>query len=134
MAQAGSARGTAQWLLNAGQFYFGGHVETGPVVDRLWFRPNAELGLGNDQVLIAFNLEFAYRIPVQSKPWAPYLGAGPALNIGSWTDRGGDDQTNLRGGFNSLVGVAHRDGLFTELKVGVMDNPDLKFGIGYSFR
>ena len=90
--------------------------------------------MGNDQVLIAFNLEFAYRIPVQGKPWAPYLRAGPALNIGSWTDRGGDDQTNLRGGFNFLVGVAHRDGLFTELKVGVMDNPDLKFGIGYSFR
>ena len=117
-----------------GQFYFGGHVERGPLVDRLWFRPNAELGLRNDQVLIAFNLEFAYRIPIQGKPWATYLGAGPALNVRGWTEGGGDRQTDLLGGFNLLVGIAHKDGLFTELKIGVMDNPDLKFTVGYSFR
>ena len=29
----------------------------------------------------AFNLEFAYKIPLAGKPWAAYVGAGPALNI-----------------------------------------------------
>ena len=28
------------------QFVFGGHIETAPLMDRLVFRPNAEIGLG----------------------------------------------------------------------------------------
>ena len=48
--------------------------------------------------------------------------------------RGGDRQTDPLGGFNLLVGIAHKDGLSTELKGGVMDNPDLKFAVGYAFR
>jgi hypothetical protein len=28
-----------------GQFYFGGHAAFGPVVDKLWFRPNLEVGV-----------------------------------------------------------------------------------------
>jgi hypothetical protein len=30
------------------QFYFGGHVETRPLIDRLSFRPNVEVGFGDD--------------------------------------------------------------------------------------
>ncbi len=37
-------------------------------------------------------------------------------------------------GFNILMALAHRDGLFTELKLGALDSPDLKFGIGFSWR
>ena len=29
--------------------------------------------------------------------------------------------------------LAPRDGLFSELKVGAMDNPGLKFAVGYTF-
>lgn len=116
-----------------GQIYFGGHVETAPLMDNLSFRPNAELGLGGDQYLMAFNLEFAYRIPIQGRPMAAYLGAGPTLNIRSRTNILGARQTDLVGGFSFLVGMAHRDGLFSELKVGAMDNPGLKFAVGYTF-
>ncbi len=116
-----------------GQIYFGGHVETTPLMEHLSFRPNAELGLGNDQYLLAFNLEFIYRIPIQGRPMAAYLGAGPALNIRSRTNILGTRQTDLLGGFSFLVGLAHRDGLFSEIKVGAMDNPGIKFGVGYTF-
>ena len=51
------------------QFVFGGHIETAPLMDRLVFRPNAEIGLGSDLVLMAFNLEFAYKIPLEDSPW-----------------------------------------------------------------
>jgi hypothetical protein len=70
------------------------------------------------------------------KPWAAYVGAGPALNIYSFSDdRGrGRDDTEAGGGFNILVGAEHDDGLFGEFKIGVSDSPDLKLMVGYSFR
>ena len=30
------------------QFYFGGHYETGELIDRLYLRPNLEVGVGDD--------------------------------------------------------------------------------------
>ena len=62
------------------QFYFGGHAETAPLVDRLHFRPNVEIGLGDETTIAAFNVEFAYVFP-SSEAWNVYAGAGPALNI-----------------------------------------------------
>jgi len=114
--------------LDPDQFYFGGHVQTAPLVDRLRFRPSAEIGLGNDVTLVGLNLEFAYVFPSQ-QAWSLYAGAGPALNI-IHIDR----DTQAQGGFNILIGAAHRDGLFVEFKVGALDSPNVKFGIGYVFR
>ncbi len=118
------------------QFVFGGHIERSPVLDRLVFRPNLEIGLGNDLVLIALNFEFAYKIPLEGHPWTAYVGAGPALNILSFRDNDGGrgrDGTDVEGGFNILLGVEHDEGLYTEFKIGAGDSPDLKFLVGYSF-
>ena len=109
-ANAQESKGVRMGVSNSpGQIYFGGHVESAPLMENFSFRPNAELGLGGDQYLLAFNLEFAYRIPIQGRPMTAYLGAGPALNIRSWTDILGARQTELLGGFSFLVGMAHRD-------------------------
>ena len=110
------------------QFYFGGHVETPPLVDRLRFKPNVEIGVGNNLTVVALNLEFAYVFPSQ-RDWNVYAGAGPALVI---YDTAFD--TSSGGGFNMLLGASHQAGLFVEIKVGVVDSPDLKIGVGYSFR
>ena len=37
------------------QFYFGGHLETPPLVERLYFRPNVEVGVGDEFELIEKN-------------------------------------------------------------------------------
>lgn len=110
------------------QFYFGGHFQTEPLVDRLRFRPNVEIGFGDDVTLVGFNVEFAYFFPTRS-PWQLYAGAGPALNLIDF-----NDNTEAEGGFNFLVGVEHSRGLFFEFKVGVIDSPEFKFGVGYSWR
>jgi hypothetical protein len=110
------------------QFYFGGHMETPPLVDRLRFKPNVEIGIGNDITLVALNIEFAYVFPSR-RAWNVYAGGGPALVI---TDT--RDDTDSGGGFNLLVGAEHQSGLFTEIKVGFVDSPDFKIGVGYSFR
>ncbi len=120
--------------VNPDQFYFGGHLELGPVVEKLWFRPNLEIGLGNARTVVALNGEFAYWFPLQRREWSVYVGGGPAVNIISFDqDRFANRDTDVEGGFNFLMGLSHERGFFTELKVGALDSPDLKFGIGYTF-
>ena len=113
---------------NPDQFYFGGHAETAPLVGNLHFRPNLEVGIGDDTTLVAVNIEFAYHFPSQ-RSWHVYAGGGPALNF---IRRGGD--TDSEGGLNLLAGVQHARGLFAEFKVGTLDSPDVKLGVGYAFR
>ncbi|MFH1573210.1 MAG: hypothetical protein ABIG68_04465 [Acidobacteriota bacterium] len=120
------------------QFHVGGHFESGPLVRRLTFRPNMELGFGDHVATVAFNLEFAYHLPLQRSDWSVYFGAGPALNIFNFDDdfdgRGRRSGTEAEGGFNILVGLQHDRGLFGELKVGALDSPDLKITVGFTFR
>lgn len=110
------------------QFYFGGHVQTEPLIDRLRFRPNVEIGLGDDVTLVGFNVEFAYFFPMRS-PWQLYAGGGPSLNVINF-----DEDTRTEAGLNVLVGVEHSRGLFFEFKVGAFDSPEFKFGVGYTWR
>ncbi|HYE87752.1 MAG TPA: hypothetical protein VEA16_15420 [Vicinamibacterales bacterium] len=114
------------------QFYFGGHLETSPLVDRLYFRPNVEVGIGDDLMLIAANMEFVYKFTTR-RAWNVYAGGGPALNV-IMHDGNGRDDTNTEAGFNVLVGVEQARGLFFEFKIGALDSPELKFGVGYTWR
>jgi hypothetical protein len=116
--------------LDPDQFYVGGHIETGPLVERLVFRPNAEIGFGDDVTVAAFNFEFAWKFPRRRGEWGFYAGGGPAINLYQ-RDGSGDD---AEGGFNFLAGLENRNGLFFEFKLGVVDSPDFKFGVGFTFR
>jgi hypothetical protein len=110
------------------QFYIGGHYETRPLVEQLHFRPNLEVGFGDDITAVGVNLEFLYKFPIDG-PWSLYAGGGPALNIYSFND---DSETD--GGLNVLFGAETTNGLFFEVKVGAIDSPDLKFGVGFTWR
>ena len=112
------------------QFYIGGHIETKPLVERLVFRPNVEVGFGDDVTLAAFNFEFAWKFPHGRSDWGFYAGGGPAINLYQF-DGPGDD---TEGGFNIMGGFENRSGLFFEFKLGVADSPDFKFGVGFTFR
>jgi hypothetical protein len=111
------------------QFYFGGHIETSPLVDRLHFRPNVEIGFGDDLVLIGVNMEFVYKF-LNRSGWGLYAGAGPALNVAMVDDA----DSEIDAGFNVLVGAESSGGLFFEFKIGAIDSPDFKFGVGYTWR
>src|SRR6185295_13203765 len=106
------------------QFYFGGHIESKELVDHVRFRPNVEIGVGNGLTLIALNFELSYKFTERNQ-WNPYIAAGPALNI---IDT--NSNTGAHGGFNIALGAEHRGGLFGEVKIGAMDSPDFKVGIG----
>ena len=111
------------------QFYFGVGYETAELLERLRFRPNLEIGVGDGSTLTTANFEFAYHIPIQRKPWNVHVGGGPAFVLSH-----AHDDTDAGGGFNILLGIAHRRGLFTEIKVGAIDSPNFKFGVGYRFK
>jgi hypothetical protein len=110
------------------QFYVGGHVETSPLVEHLSFRPNVEVGMGEDKTVLAMNIEFVYEFPVKRQPWRVYVGGGPAAVV-VWNGDG-----EVGGGFNLLTGFEHKGGLFTEIKVGGLDSPGFKFAVGYNFK
>lgn len=134
LAQGVGVRGGVS--VDPDQFYFGGHYETDALVDRLHFRPNLELGLGDDLVTTSLNFEFVYKFPSRSS-WRLYAGGGPAVNFYSFDTDGsnnGNDDTETEPGLNFLFGAEARNGLFFELKVGAIDSPDLKFGVGWVFK
>jgi len=112
------------------QFYVGGHLETNPIVEHLVFRPNAEIGFGDDVTLAAFNFEFVWKFPRRRSDWGFYAGGGPAINFYQFD--GPNDDTEA--GFNFVGGLENRKGLFFEFKIGVDDSPDFKFGVGFTFR
>ena len=113
--------------LDPDQVFFGGHVQTSPLIENLRFRPGVDIGIGDDITLVGFNFDFTYTFASRS-PWNLYAGAGPAIN---WVDT--DFGSDTEGGFNFLVGARQRQGMFFEMRIGVMDSPDLKFGVGYTF-
>ena len=116
--------------VNPDQVYVGAHIETGPIVERLVFRPNVEVGFGDSVALAAFNFEFVWKFPQRSGPWGYYAGGGPAINL--YHVRGpGDD---AKPGFNFVGGLENRRGFFFEFKVGARDSPNFKFGVGMTFR
>ena len=109
------------------QVFVGGHLETAPLIDRVRFRPNVEVGFGDNATLTAFNFEFVYAFPSRG-PWHLYAGGGPSVNFFHVGDRNITD-----GGFNLLVGAENRTGLFFEGKVGVAGGANAKFAVGYTF-
>jgi len=114
------------------QFYFGGHVESGPIYEDLRFRPNIEIGFGDNRTIVGLNGEFVWPFPVQ-RGGTIYAGLGPAINIISFDNNVMSD-TNVEPGLNFLVGFEFDEGYFAELKVGAIDSPDVKFGFGYTWR
>jgi hypothetical protein len=115
---------------NPDQFFVGGHYVTRQLADRLRFQPNVEAGFGSGATLVSFNAEFGFWMRLNPE-WQVYVGGGPAMILFSSNHR---DSTDIKPGFNLLAGVRTRSGLFFELKVGVLDSPDVKLAIGYTFR
>ncbi len=114
--------------VNPDQVYLGGHYETTALVERLHFKPNLEIGFGDDVTLVAANFEFVWKFPRPGQ-WGIYAGGGPAVNFYSF-DRFNDTES----GFNLLLGAESRRGLAFEIKLGLLDSPDVKFGVGWTFK
>jgi hypothetical protein len=119
------------------QVHFGAHIDAGYLADQLRFQPNFEMGIGNDITLAAFNFDMLYLFNTRMDAWRPYLGGGAGANI---VNPDGDrrNDSDLEAGLN-LVGGIERSlssgGRFlTELRLGLIDTPDLKWTVGWTFQ
>jgi hypothetical protein len=125
--------------LSAGpdQAVFGAHIDFGSFADHFRLQPNIEVGLGDNRMLIALNGEFAYRFVADWDRWSPYLGGGMGLNISSDDRIQGHEQTSSDLGVNAMGGIGKNlmngDRFFLEAKLGLIDSPDFKFQIGWTF-
>jgi hypothetical protein len=115
------------------QVHVGGHLDLGDVASRLALVPNLEVGFGDDFTVVTVMAEFDYRFPSIGSAWRPYVGGGIGPVFVSH-DSGADDTElglTIQGGFarrNDTGGA-----LFLELKLGLVDAPDAKFTLGWTF-
>ena len=118
------------------QVHFGAHFDYGNFSRHVRFQPNVELGLADNESLLAINAEAAYRFSSDWDVWTPYLGGGVGANIKSW-DNGHDDGSETDLGVNLLGGIDkgldNGDRFFIEVKVSLNDVPDLKATVGWTF-
>ncbi len=128
-AQGLGVRGGA--TMNPDQIHFGGHYESPALIEHLHFKPNIEVGVGDDITLVGANFEFVYKFG-EYGDWGFYAGGGPAVNFYSFDSDAIDGETE--GGANFLVGAESRQGLFFEVKLGVEGSPDFKFSVGWAFK
>ena len=126
-AQGFAVRGGAS--VNPDQVYGGGQYEIGPVTDRVWLQPNADLGIGNGATLVTANFDVVYRKPLQRRSiWTAYAGGGPAIN---WYRL--DAYSTTATGAGVVAGLRHANHIFVDCRFGFFDSPELRIGLGYSF-
>ena len=123
-------------------FLFGIQSQMGPIFHpRVLFRPNAEFAFGEVTDLVALNLEAIYRFSAAERRgnWTPFLGAGPALIFIHQSFQSGRQISfgnfDYETGFNVLVGMQSRRGIFAELKTSLYSGPapKLRLIVGYNF-
>lgn len=121
--------------LNADQFHFGGHIDFGDLGDNLMMLTNLEIGVGDNLTTIAPSFELDYRFRSDWGAWTPYLGggAGPIF----YSPRDGSTSSKL--GLYMQFGVGKGSSgsqsghFFIEGKLGLVDAPDFKATIGWTF-
>jgi hypothetical protein len=114
--------------VNPEQIFFGGHYETAALVETLHFKPNLEVGFGDDVTTVTANFEFVWKFPEWGN-WVPYAGGGPA-----YVRYGFDEFSDSGAGINIVAGAESTRGLSFEVKIGALDSPDFKFGVGWTFK
>ena len=144
MAQETSGIRFDGWGIRAGlssdpdQVYGGVHLNLGEFTKDVRFRPTVEVGFGDDRTVVQMAAEVHY-VFSKYQAWKPYAGGGLGLTYVNYDDdypgNGSDTEVSL----NAIGGVETdlKQGtkLFFEFKLGLAhDDPDIKFGVGLSWK
>jgi len=120
------------------QVYGGIHFNLGEFAKDIRFRPTVELGFGDDQTVLQMLTEVHY-VFSELRAWKPYLGGGLGLTyVNFYGDHSGDTSDteaslNVIGGVETELNQGKK--FFFEFKLGLShDDPDIKFGVGLSWK
>ncbi len=123
------------FTVNPDQFHFGGHIDFGEIAPNLMMVPNLEIGFGDHITTIAPSFELDYRFRSDWGVWSPYLGGSAGPIFYSFEHGGSDTKFGLyiQGGI--MKGLTGRNSgyFFIEAKLGLVDAPDAKFTVGWTF-
>jgi hypothetical protein len=120
------------------QFTFGAHIDFGNFAKRVRFQPNVEMGFGDNLTLFAVNGDVHFRFRENWNVWSPYAGGGLGINFWNWDDDiPGHDNTDAELGVNVVggieKGISGGDRFFIEAKLGLVDAPDFRIEVGWTF-
>ena len=124
----------AGFSIDPDQVVLGGHyvISAGDVPILTWVLPVVELGLGDDITVLTVGTDLQVRPFKNINGWELYGGGELAINYYNFD---GGNETDL--GVMALVGidkdVSGNRTLGFELKVDLVDSPDLKFLVTYTF-
>lgn len=139
---ASPAKGTSPWGIRVGlatdpdQIVGGVHFLETWIAENLYLEPNAEIGIGDDHVILAATAPFHYRFQVDSKV-QPYAGGGVTVGFDRIDRPVGDDDTNFEIAGRATGGIIWRlrDGteMFAELNLIFGDLHDAQVMVGWRF-
>jgi len=111
------------------QFHFGAHIDLGQVLAPMRLVPNIEIGLGDNVTNISLNGDLIYDFA--GTPFG--VGGELALQYVDHEAAGSDTELGMSALGNYRLGLDNGKTLLFEIKFGLMDAPDFKFTVGYSF-
>jgi hypothetical protein len=121
--------------INPDQVHFGGHIDFGDLADNLMMLPNIEIGLGDDFTTIAPSFELDYRFRSDWGAWTPYLGGGlgPIFYSPDHGSSSSEFALYLQFGIGKGSSGSQSGHFFIEGKLGLIDAPDFKATVGWTF-
>jgi hypothetical protein len=125
------------------QIHFGAHAKLGEVFPSFHFTPGIEAGFGDNATVITFNGDLAYSFTeLSSFPWGFYGGGSLSLNylnldLGPAENIPGVDSDDWQLGLSALAGVTRArdngDEWMLEARISLLDSPEFKLTLGYTF-
>ena len=114
------------------QVVAGVHIDLGQLVKKLRFQPNLDIGYGDDALFVGAYLGAYWFFDVDGH-WDFYAGSdlGMIYEDIDYRDSDLDVAFNAVGGIETRMSNNSR--LLIELKVGVIENPDFKLMVGWTF-
>lgn len=123
--------------LDPDQAFVGVHVDLGQLAKQVYFRPNLELGSGDDQTVVAFNLAALYFFNSRWQRWEPYAGGEIGVNHREIERSSLPDVDDTEPAINAVFGIDTEmksgDRLLFEAKLGLIEEPDFKLLVGWTF-
>jgi hypothetical protein len=120
---------------NPDQVVVGANFLETEIANNVFLEPNAELGFGDDVVMLTGTVPFHYRFVVDAKV-RPYAGGGVLLGVAR-VDRGNEDDTefeiSLRATGGILWSLKGGQEMFAELGLIFGDLHDVQVMVGWRF-
>ena len=104
------------------------------IANNVYLEPNAELGVGDDYLILSGTAPFHYRFQTSAKV-QPYAGGGVIVGLAR-VDKNNNDDTNLEIGLRATGGIFFNAGnteMFAEVSLVFGDLHDIQAMVGWRF-